>query len=138
MLTTVKKNNLKLTSKDFFANVGVTTGRPSTLVLIPFFNNISKWVSIIFFFKLTFKLKNTSEIRKPLTSMCLDERALNLLPVFSVTPLKIDQTQNHNRSRIKPRIWGMKGAKYAKILAKFQVKAIFHDEISDEMVNPNW
>ena len=91
----------------------------------------------IFLFKLTFKLINTPEIRKPLTSLCLDERALNLLPVFSVTPLKIDQTQNHNRHRIKPRIWGMKGAKYAKILAKFQVKAIFHEEISEEMVNPN-
>ena len=88
----------------------------------------------IFFFKLSFKLINTPEIRKPL---CLDERALNLLPVFSVTPLKIDQTQNHNRSRIKPRIWGIKGAEYAKILPKFQVKAIFHDEISEEMVNPN-
>ena len=67
----------------------------------------------------------------------LDERALNLLPVFSVTPFKIDQNQNHNRLRIKSRIWGMKGRKYANILAKFQVKAIFHDEISEEMVNPN-
>ena len=31
----------------------------------------------------------------------------------------------------------MKGAKYAKILAKFQVKTIFHDEISEEIVKSN-
>ena len=31
----------------------------------------------------------------------------------------------------------MKGGKYAKMFAKFQVKAIFHDEIAEEMVNPN-
>ena len=31
----------------------------------------------------------------------------------------------------------MKGGKYAKMFAKFQVKAIFHDEIVEEMVNPN-
>ena len=59
------------------------------------------------------------------------------MPVFSVTPFKIDQNQNHNRSRIKSRICGMKGGKYAKMFAKFQVKAIFHDEIVEEMVNPN-
>ena len=45
--------------------------------------------------------------------------------VFSVMPFKIDQNKNQNRSIDKSRIWEMKGDKYAKTLAKIQVRGIF-------------
>ena len=46
------------------------------------------------------------------------------LLVFSVTPFKIDQNKNQNRS-MKSRIWEMKGVTYTKTLAKIQVRGIF-------------
>ena len=46
------------------------------------------------------------------------------LLVFIVTPFKIDQNKNQNRS-IKSRIWEMKGVTYTKTLAKIQVRGIF-------------
>ena len=51
-----------------------------------------------------------------------------ILPGFSVTPTKIDRIKSQNRyiQQIKSRILEMKGGKYAKILAKIQVRAIFH------------
>ena len=49
--------------------------------------------------------------------------------VFSVTPFKIDENKNEDRSidkaEIKFRIWEMEGGKYAKTLAKIQVRGIF-------------
>ena len=49
-----------------------------------------------------------------------------LLLVFSVTPFKIDQNKNQNRSIDKgSRIWEMKGGTYAKTLTKIQVRGIF-------------
>ena len=45
--------------------------------------------------------------------------------VFSVTPFKIDQNKKHNPLIDKSRIWEMKGGKYAKTLAKIQVRGIF-------------
>ena len=43
---------------------------------------------------------------------------LDILLVLSVTPFKIDQNKNQNRSIDKSGIWEMKGGKYTKFLAK--------------------
>ena len=48
-----------------------------------------------------------------------------LLLVFSVTPFKIDQNKNQNRSIDKVRILGNKRGTYTKTLAKIQVRGIF-------------
>ena len=48
-----------------------------------------------------------------------------LLPVFSVTPFKIDPNETQNRSIDKSRIYKKKEAKYAKTVAKIQVTANF-------------
>ena len=49
---------------------------------------------------------------------------LYILLVFSVTPFKIDQNRNQNRSIDKSGIWEMKGGKYTKFLAKIQARKI--------------
>ena len=46
-----------------------------------------------------------------------------LLLVFSVSPFKIDQNQNPSIEKVQN--LGMKGGKYAKILAKIQVRGIY-------------
>ena len=47
------------------------------------------------------------------------------LLVFSVTPFKIDQNKNQNRSIDKVQNLEMKGGIYTKTLAKIQVRGIF-------------
>ena len=45
--------------------------------------------------------------------------------VFGVTPFKIDRNKNQNRSKVKFRIWEVKGGTCTKTLAKIQVIGIF-------------
>ena len=48
-----------------------------------------------------------------------------VLLVLSVTPFKIDQNKNQNRSIDKVQICEMKGRTYTETLAKIQVRGIF-------------
>ena len=48
-----------------------------------------------------------------------------ILPVFSVTPFKIDQSKNQNRSIDKVQNLEMKGSIYTKTFAKNQVRGLF-------------
>ena len=77
---------------------------------------------------------------------------LDILLVLSVTPFKIDQNKNQNRSIDKSGIWEMKGGKYTKFLAKIQTRRIsrirdirrkcftqiFRDLYGDAMLLPTW
>ena len=77
---------------------------------------------------------------------------LDILLVLSVTPFKIDQNKNQNRSIDKSGIWEMKGGKYTKFLAKIQARRIsrirdirrkcftqiYRDFYGDAMLLPTW
>ena len=77
---------------------------------------------------------------------------LDILLVLSVTPFKIDQNKNQNRSIDKSGIWEMKGSKYTKFLAKIQARRIsrirdirrkcftqiYRDFYGDAMLLPTW
>ena len=77
---------------------------------------------------------------------------LDILLVLSVTPFRIDQNKNQNRSIDKSGIWEMKGGKYTKFLAKIQTRRIsrirdirrkcftqiFRDLYGDAMLLPTW
>ena len=77
---------------------------------------------------------------------------LYILLVFSVTPFKIDQNKNQNRSIDKSGIWEMKGGKYTKSLAKIQARRVSRirdirrkcftqinrDLYGDAMLVPTW
>ena len=69
-----------------------------------------------------------SERRQKISSNAFGIRIFLLL-VFSVTPFKIDQNKNQNRSIDKVQNLGnertLKGGKYTKTLAKIQVRGIF-------------
>ena len=54
-----------------------------------------------------------------------------VLLVLSLTPFKIDQNQNQNRSIDKVQICEMKGGTYTETLAKIQVRGIFRIRARD-------
>ena len=54
-----------------------------------------------------------------------------VLLVLSLTPFKIDQNKNQNRSIDKVQICEMKGRTYTETLAKIQVRGIFRIRARD-------
>ena len=102
------------------------------------------------------KYSASSRISNSLLSVSSGDETLRLmldiLLVLSVTPLKIDQNKNQNRSIDKSGIWEMKGGKYTKFLAKIQARRIsrirdirrkcftqiYRDLYGDAMLLPTW
>ena len=58
-------------------------------------------------------------------------KSARVLLVLSVTPFKIGQNKNQNRSIDKVQICEMKGGTYTETLAKIQVRGIFRIRARD-------